>query len=124
MSEIMTGGDAMIRAVLRHGVDTVFGLPGVQTYPIFDALQRQSNQIQTIGVRHEQAAAYMAMGYAKATGRPGVCSVVPGPGVLNAGAALLTAVAVNAPVMLLTGQRTIREVIAFPLMRPEGSGGE
>lgn len=104
MSEIMTGGDAMIRAVLRHGVDTVFGLPGVQTYPIFDALQRQSNQIQTIGVRHEQAAAYMAMGYAKATGRPGVCSVVPGPGVLNAGAALLTAVAVNAPVMLLTGQ--------------------
>lgn len=104
MSEIMTGGDAMVRAVQRHGVDTVFGLPGVQTYPLFDALQHHSNQIKTIGVRHEQAAAYMAMGYAKATGRPGVCSVVPGPGVLNASAALLTAMAVNAPVMLLTGQ--------------------
>lgn len=104
MSEVMSGGDAIVQAVLRHGVDTVFGLPGVQTYPLFDALQRHSNQIQTIGVRHEQAAAYMAMGYAKATGRPGICSVVPGPGVLNASAALLTAMAVNAPVMLLTGQ--------------------
>lgn len=103
-SERMSGGEAIVRSVLRHGVDTVFALPGVQTYPLMDALQRRANDVRTIGVRHEQTAAYMAMGYAKATGRPGVYSVVPGPGVLNTTAALCTAVAVNAPVMLLTGQ--------------------
>ena len=83
MSERMTGGDAIINAVLAHGVDTVFALPGVQTYPIMDALQRAGNRVRVIGPRHEQAAAYMAVGYAKATGRPGICSVVPGPGVLH-----------------------------------------
>lgn len=104
MIERMTGGDAIVNAVLAHGVDTVFALPGVQTYPIMDALKRAGNRVRVIGPRHEQAAAYMAVGYAKATGRPGICSVVPGPGVLNTGAALCTAVAVNAPVLLLTGQ--------------------
>jgi acetolactate synthase-1/2/3 large subunit len=104
MSERLTGGEAIVRAVLARGVDTVFALPGVQTYPIMDALQRAGNRVRVIGPRHEQTAGYMAMGYAKATGRPGVYSVVPGPGVLNSGAALCTAVAVNAPVLLLTGQ--------------------
>jgi len=69
-----------------------------------DALQRAGNRVRVIGPRHEQTAGYMAMGYAKATGRPGVFSVVPGPGVLNAGAALCTAVAMDAPVLMLTGQ--------------------
>jgi acetolactate synthase-1/2/3 large subunit len=104
MSERLTGGEAIVRAVLARGVDTVFALPGVQTYPIMDALQRAGDGVRVIGPRHEQTAAYMATGYAKATGRPGVYSVVPGPGVLNSGAALCTAVAVNAPVLLLTGQ--------------------
>ncbi len=104
MSERLTGGEAIVKAVLAHGVDTVFALPGVQTYPIMDALQRAGNRVRVIGPRHEQTAAYMANGYAKATGRPGVFSVVPGPGVLNSGAALCTAVAINAPVLLLTGQ--------------------
>jgi Thiamine pyrophosphate-requiring enzymes [acetolactate synthase, pyruvate dehydrogenase (cytochrome), glyoxylate carboligase, phosphonopyruvate decarboxylase] len=57
-----------------------------------------------IGARHEQACGYMAYGYARSTGRPGVFSVVPGPGVLNAGAALLTAFGANEPVLCLTGQ--------------------
>ncbi|MGB1007353.1 MAG: thiamine pyrophosphate-binding protein, partial [Thalassobaculaceae bacterium] len=104
MSEKLTGGEAILRSVLRHGVDTIFGLPGVQTYPLFDALARHGNAVRTLGVRHEQTAAYMAMGYAKVTGRPGVYSVVPGPGVLNTGAALITGMAVNAPMLLLTGQ--------------------
>lgn len=104
MSERMTGGEAIVRSVLARGVDTVFALPGVQTYPLIDALHRAGNQVRVVSPRHEQTAAYMAMGYAKATGRPGICSVVPGPGVLNAGAALCTAVAVNAPVLVLTGQ--------------------
>lgn len=101
--ERMTGGEAIVRAVEANGVDTVFGLPGAQIYPLFDALQR-SDKIRTITSRHEQGAAYMAMGYAKATGRPGAFSVVPGPGVLNTTAALCTAMGCNTPVICLTGQ--------------------
>jgi len=104
MSERLTGGEAIVRSVLARGVDTVFALPGVQTYPVMDALQRAGNRVRVVGPRHEQTAGYMAVGYAKATGRPGVYSVVPGPGVLNSGAALCTATAVNAPVLLLTGE--------------------
>jgi acetolactate synthase-1/2/3 large subunit len=100
----MTGGEAIVDTLLRHGVDTVFGLPGVQTYGLFDALARQSNRIRLINARHEQGSAYMALGYAKGSGRPGVFTVVPGPGVLNAAAALCTAYGVNAPVICLTGQ--------------------
>ena len=100
----MTGGEAIVGQLLRHGVDTVFGLPGAQTYGLFDALHQRQDHIRVIGARHEQACAYMATGYARASGRPGVCSVVPGPGILNASAALLTAFGVNAPVLALTGQ--------------------
>ncbi len=99
----MTGGEAVVRAAQANGVDTVFGLPGAQIYPLFDALAR-SDDIRTIVTRHEQGAAYMAMGYAKATGRPGAYSVVPGPGVLNTTAALCTAMGCNTPVICLTGQ--------------------
>ena len=102
-TERMTGGEAIVRAAEANGVDTVFGLPGAQIYPLFDALQRSQN-IRTITSRHEQGAAYMAMGYAKATGRPGAFSVVPGPGVLNTTAALCTAMGCNTPVICLTGQ--------------------
>ena len=98
----MSGGEAMVRATLANGVTTVFGIPGVQTYTIYDAIARLG--VQSIVTRHEQAAAYMALGYARATGKPGVFTVVPGPGVLNAGAALLTAMGTNAPVLCLTGQ--------------------
>jgi acetolactate synthase-1/2/3 large subunit len=99
----MTGGDAMIRAAKANGTDTIFGLPGAQIYPMFDALYRDPD-IRTIISRHEQGAGYMAFGYARATGRPGVFSVVPGPGILNASAALCTADGCNQPVVCLTGQ--------------------
>jgi acetolactate synthase-1/2/3 large subunit len=100
----MTGGDAIVDSLLRHGIDTVFGLPGVQMYGLFDALARNANRMRVINARHEQTTAYMALGYACATGRPAVYSVVPGPGVLNTAAALATAWGVNAPVLCLTGQ--------------------
>ncbi len=100
----MTGGEAIVDGLLRHGIDTVFGLPGVQTYGLFDALARSSNRIRLINARHEQTTAYMALGYACATGRPSAYAVVPGPGVLNTTAALATAWGVNAPVLCLTGQ--------------------
>ncbi|MEM8755615.1 MAG: thiamine pyrophosphate-dependent enzyme, partial [Pseudomonadota bacterium] len=103
-TERKTGGQALVDAALAHGIDTVFALPGVQTYPIMDALQRAGNRVRVVSPRHEQTAAYMANGYAKATGRPACFSVVPGPGVLNASAALCTATAICAPVLMLTGQ--------------------
>src|SRR5262249_20427017 len=100
----MTGGMAIVEALIANGVDTVFGLPGVQLYPLFDALKQRSGAIRTFGARHEQACGYMAFGYARSTGRPGVFAVVPGPGVLNTAAALVTALGCNAPVLCLTGQ--------------------
>jgi acetolactate synthase-1/2/3 large subunit len=100
----MTGGEAIVDGLLRHGLDTVFGLPGVQTYGLFDAFARNANQLRLINARHEQTTAYMALGYACATGRPSAYAVVPGPGVLNTTAALATAWGVNAPVLCLTGQ--------------------
>jgi acetolactate synthase I/II/III large subunit len=100
----MTGGEAIVDGLLRHGIDTVFGLPGVQTYGLFDAFSRASNRLRLINARHEQTTAYMALGFACATGRPSAYAVVPGPGVLNTTAALATAWGVNAPVLCLTGQ--------------------
>lgn len=100
----MTGGAAIVEALIANGVDTVFGLPGAQMYAFFDALQQRSDAIRTFGARHEQACAYMAFGYARTTGRPGVYSVVPGPGMLNTTAALSTALGCNAPVLCITGQ--------------------
>jgi acetolactate synthase I/II/III large subunit len=97
-----SGGEAIVSGLLAHGVDTVFGLPGAQIYGLFDAFEQA--QLKVIGARHEQACGYMAFGYARSTGRPGVFSVVPGPGVLNAAAALLTAFGANEPVLCLTGQ--------------------
>ena len=73
----LTGGEAIVSGLVAHGVDTVFGLPGAQVYGLFDAFHQA--QLKVIGARHEQACGYMAFGYARSTGRPGVFSVVPGP---------------------------------------------
>ncbi|MEH0873660.1 thiamine pyrophosphate-binding protein [Pectobacterium cacticida] len=99
----LTGGDAVVKSLRVHGVDTVFALPGAQIYGLTDALARHSEAIRTLGARHEQTTAYMAFGYARSTGRPGVFTVVPGPGILNASAAMLTAHGCNTPVLALTG---------------------
>ncbi|QNA85496.1 hypothetical protein G4G27_17025 [Sphingomonas sp. So64.6b] len=97
-----TGGDLVVAGLKRWGIDTMFGVPGVQLDQLFDALSRGGEGIRLIHTRHEQGAAYMALGYAMVTGRPGVCAVVPGPGVLNAGAAIATAYACNARMLCLT----------------------
>ena len=100
----MTGGDAIVDSLLRHGVDTIFGLPGVQMYGLFDAFARNANRLKVINARHEQTTAYMALGYAQSTGKPSAFTVVPGPGVMNTMGALTTAWGVNAPIMCITGQ--------------------
>ena len=100
----MTGGMAIVEQLIANGIDTVYGLPGAQLYPFFDALQLKSDKIRTFGARHEQACGYMAFGHARSTGKPGVYAVVPGPGVLNTTAALCTAFGTCTPVLCVTGQ--------------------
>jgi acetolactate synthase-1/2/3 large subunit len=103
---VMTGGQALVASIRRQGIDTVFALPGVQLDGAFDALydEQAAGNIAVFHPRHEQTAAYMADGYARVTGRIGTCIVVPGPGLLNASAALSTAYACNSPVLCVTGQ--------------------
>jgi acetolactate synthase-1/2/3 large subunit len=100
----MTGAAALVEMLRRHGVDTLFALPGVQNDALFVALYDASDSVRVIHTRHEQAAAYMAYGYARASGKPGAFAVVPGPGLLNTTAALATAYATNAPVLCISGQ--------------------
>lgn len=100
----MSGGEAIVDALVRHGVDTAFGIPGVQLDPLFAALYDAQNQLRVIHTRHEQGAGYMALGYAMATGKVGTAIVVPGPGFLNAASAIATGYALNAKMMCVVGQ--------------------
>ena len=100
----MTGAQALVRQLQSEGVDTIFGLPGVQIMAAFDALHEVRDGMNLVHVRHEQATTYMADGYARATGKVGVGMAVPGPGALNATAGLGTAFACSSPVLLISGQ--------------------
>ncbi len=100
----MTGGQALVASLKREGVRTVFGIPGIQLDWAFDALHGEREAIRVVHPRHEQAAAYMADGFARTTGEIGAYIVVPGPGVLNSTAALSTAYSCNSRVLCLTGQ--------------------
>jgi acetolactate synthase-1/2/3 large subunit len=100
----MTAADAVVATLVAHGLDTIYALPGVQNDLLFEALFQASDRLRAIHTRHEQGAAYMALGAALATGKPQAYAVVPGPGLLNSAAALLTAYSMNAPVLGLIGQ--------------------
>jgi acetolactate synthase-1/2/3 large subunit len=100
----MRTADAVIESLIRHGIDTLYALPGVHNDHLFDAAQRAQGRFRVLHPRHEQTAAYMALGAALVTGKPQAFAVVPGPGVLNASAALLTAYGMGAPVIALAGQ--------------------
>jgi acetolactate synthase-1/2/3 large subunit len=100
----MRTADAVIESLLRHGVDTLYALPGVHNDHLFDAAHRVQDRFRVLHPRHEQTAAYMALGAALVTGKPQAFAVVPGPGMLNASAAVLTAYGMCAPVIGLIGQ--------------------
>jgi acetolactate synthase-1/2/3 large subunit len=100
----MSTAEATVATMLAHGFDTVYALPGVHNDHLFDAFHQAGDRLKVVHSRHEQGCAYMALGAALATGKPQAYSVVPGPGLLNSGAALLTAYGMNAPVLALIGQ--------------------
>lgn len=99
----LSGGEALIKSLVREGVEVIFGLPGVQMYGIVAAL-RDEPSIKFVVTRNETATTYMADGYARTTGKPGVALVVPGPGIYNAGGGLSTAFSRSSPVVLIAGQ--------------------
>ncbi|WP_079132142.1 thiamine pyrophosphate-dependent enzyme [Streptomyces nanshensis] len=95
------GADAVADQLVAGGVSTVFGVPGVQLDYAVDAFARRAGSLRYLSCRHEQGAAHMADGYARAGGGTGVFAVVPGPGVLNAMTGLATAYACSSPVLCL-----------------------
>ena len=103
MSDLLSGGDMLIRALQEEGVDCIFGYPGGAVLHIYDAIFRQQ-KIRHVLVRHEQAATHMADGYARATGRAGVVLVTSGPGATNAITGIATAHMDSIPMVVLSGQ--------------------
>ncbi len=103
MHRTMTGAQIVIQALKDQGVDTIFGYPGGAVLPIYDEIFQQ-NDIRHILVRHEQAAAHAAEGYARSTGRPGVVLVTSGPGATNAVTGMVDALMDSIPIIVLSGQ--------------------
>ena len=99
----MSGGEALVKSLVREGVEVVFGIPGIHMSGTIAAL-RDEPGIRMITTRHEAGATHMADGYSRASGRPGVALVVPGAGVYNAASGLATAYARSSPVLLIAGQ--------------------
>jgi acetolactate synthase-1/2/3 large subunit len=101
----ISGASILLRSLKEEGVDTIFGYPGGAVIDIFDTLARDFSQdFKFILVRHEQAAVHAADGYARATGKPGVCLVTSGPGGTNTVTGLATAYMDSIPVLVFTGQ--------------------
>ena len=100
----LTGGQATVRALIKAGVKTVYGLPGVQNDWLYNAFYDYRDEIKVVHTRHEQGAGYMALGHYLATGEPSVYNIVPGPGFLNSCGALSTAWGLNARLLCLVGQ--------------------
>src|SRR3982751_4295415 len=104
MTEKTTAARALVEVLLREGVDHIWGIPGTQNLPLIDAL-RDTPQIRFVLTRHEQGAAFMAYGYARASGRPGVVTATEGPGLTNLATAIAAAYKGFVPVISLCGQQ-------------------
>lgn len=96
----LSGGEAVVRALEAHGVDLVFGIPGTHSLPIYRHLG--GSQIRHVLPRHEQGAGFAADGYARSSGRPGVCIVTSGPGVTNLATAAAEAYADSVPMLIIS----------------------
>ncbi|MBQ8450798.1 MAG: biosynthetic-type acetolactate synthase large subunit [Bacteroidaceae bacterium] len=104
MKEIITGAEALMRSLKNEGVDTIFGYPGGSIMPVFDALYDHRDDFRQVLVRHEQGAAHAAEGYARSSGRVGVCLVTSGPGATNTLTGISDAILDSTPIVVIAGQ--------------------
>src|ERR1700680_2206702 len=111
-SKLMSGAQTLLECLVRENVDCFFGYPGGVTLPLYDALY--DHPIRHVLVRHEQNAAFAAEGYARSTGRVGVCCATSGPGATNLVTGLVDSMMDSVPVVAITG--TVRSA----LMRTDG----
>lgn len=102
--ETITGAEALMRSLEHQGVDTLFGYPGGSIMPVFDALYDHRHILNHILVRHEQGATHAAQGYARASGKVGVCLVTSGPGATNTITGIADAMIDSTPVVVIAGQ--------------------
>ncbi len=100
----VSGADVVVESLIRHGVDVLFAYPGGASMPLHQALTRYSDRIRTILPRHEQGGGFAAQGYARVTGKPGVCMATSGPGALNLVTAIADAKMDSIPLIAITGQ--------------------
>ena len=106
MKKKLTGGQAIMESLLHEGADVIFGYPGGAIMPTYDALYDYREKIRHILVRHEQGAGHAAQGYARMTGKPGVCLVTSGPGATNLVTPIADAMMDSVPLVCITGQVT------------------
>jgi acetolactate synthase I/II/III large subunit len=102
--KLMSGADILVQSLVRHGVEVLFAYPGGASMPLHQALTRFSDKIRTILPRHEQGGTFAAQGYARSTGRPGVCMATSGPGATNLVTGLADAKLDSIPIIAITGQ--------------------
>ncbi len=101
---MMTGGEALLRSLLNEGVDTIFGYPGGSIMPVFDAMYDHRDDFRQVVVRHEQGAVHAAQGYARSSGKVGVCIVTSGPGATNTLTGISDAILDSTPIVVIAGQ--------------------
>lgn len=100
----ISGAEALIKSLLEEGVDIVFGYPGGAIMPVYDALYDYQKELHHVLVRHEQGAAHAAEGYARISGKPGVCIATSGPGATNLVTGIADAMIDSVPIVCITGQ--------------------
>ena len=103
-SQLLTGADILVKSLVDHGVDVLFAYPGGASMPLHQSLTRYKDRIRTILPRHEQGGGFAAQGYARSTGKPGVCMATSGPGATNLVTAIADAKLDSVPLIAITGQ--------------------
>ena len=106
----MTGSDALLQCLTNEGIDTVFGYPGGTIMPLYDKLYSYTDKLRHILTRHEQGAVHAAQGYARATGKVGVCMATSGPGATNLVTGIADAMIDSTPIVAITAQVVARSL--------------
>ncbi len=108
--QVMTGADILVKSMVEHGVEVIFAYPGGCSMPMHQALTRYGDKLRTILPRHEQGGAFAAQGYARATGKVGVCMATSGPGATNLVTAIADAKLDSVPIVCITGQVPVKAI--------------